>query len=32
MKILQNEITGTQTSFPSNFGGKLSFYPVFPFS
>jgi hypothetical protein len=25
MKILQNEITGTQTSFSINFGGKLSF-------
>jgi hypothetical protein len=25
MKILQNEITGTQTSFSTNFGGKLSF-------
>jgi hypothetical protein len=25
MKILQNEITGTQASFSTNFGGKLSF-------
>ncbi len=25
MKILQNEITGTQTSFSTNFDGKLSF-------
>ncbi len=25
MKILQKEITGTQTSFLTNFGGKLSF-------
>jgi hypothetical protein len=25
MKILQNEITGTQTSFSINFGGKQSF-------
>jgi len=25
MKILQKEITGTQTSFSTNFGGKLSF-------
>jgi len=25
MKILRSEITGTQTSFSSNFGGKLSF-------
>ncbi len=25
MKILQNEITETQTSFSTNFGGKLSF-------
>ncbi len=32
MKILQNQITGTQTSFSTNFGGKLSeFHPVFPF-
>jgi hypothetical protein len=30
MKILQNEITGTQTSFPTNFGGKLSFILSFP--
>jgi hypothetical protein len=33
MKLLQNEITlGTQTSFSTNFGGKLSFHPLFPFS
>jgi len=25
MKSLQKEITGTQTSVPTNFGGKLSF-------
>jgi len=25
MKSLQNEVTGTQTSFSTNFGGKLSF-------
>jgi hypothetical protein len=25
MKILHKEITGTQTSFSTNFGGKLSF-------
>jgi hypothetical protein len=25
MKILQNEITGTRTSFSTNSGGKLSF-------
>jgi len=25
MKILQNKITGTQTRFSTNFGGKLSF-------
>jgi hypothetical protein len=31
MKILQNEITATQTSFPTNFGSKLSFNPVFSF-
>jgi hypothetical protein len=24
MKILQKDITGTQTSFSTNFGGKLS--------
>ncbi len=29
MKILQNEITGTQTSFSTNFGGKLSFILFF---
>jgi hypothetical protein len=32
MKILQKEITGTQTSFSTNFGGKTEFHPVFPFS
>jgi len=32
MKILQNEITGTQTSFSTNFGGKLSFIRSFLFS
>jgi hypothetical protein len=34
MKILQNEITGTQTSFSTNFGGELSFmfHTVFHFS
>jgi hypothetical protein len=31
MKILQNEIIGTQTSFPTNFGGKLSFILSFLF-
>ncbi len=31
MKILQNEITGTQTSFSTNFGGKLSFILCFLF-
>jgi len=31
MKILQNEITVTQTSFPTNFGGKLSFILSFLF-
>jgi len=32
VKILQNEITETQTSFDTNFGGKLSFIPsiLFP--
>jgi hypothetical protein len=29
MKILQNKITGIQTSFSSNFGGKLSTYLSF---
>jgi hypothetical protein len=29
MKILQKEINGTPTSFPTNFGGKLSFIPSF---
>jgi hypothetical protein len=29
MKILQNEITGTQTKFSTNFGGKLSFILFF---
>jgi hypothetical protein len=28
-EILQNEITRTQTSFSTNFGGKLSFIPSF---
>jgi hypothetical protein len=32
MKILQNEITGIQTSFSTNFGGKLSFILSFSFS
>jgi hypothetical protein len=31
MKILQNEMTRTQTSFPTNFGGKLSSIPSFLF-
>jgi hypothetical protein len=31
MKILQSEITGTQTSFSTNFGGKLSFILCFLF-
>jgi len=31
MKILQNEITGTQTSFSTNFGAKLSFILSFLF-
>ncbi len=31
MKILQNKITGTQTSFSTNFGGKLSFILSFLF-
>jgi hypothetical protein len=31
MKILQNEITGTQTSFSTNFAGKLSFILSFLF-
>jgi len=31
MKILQNEINGTQTSFSTNFGGKLSFILSFLF-
>jgi hypothetical protein len=31
MKILQNEITGTQTSFATNFGAKLSFILSFLF-
>jgi len=30
-EILQNEITGTQTWFSTNFGGKLSFIPPFLF-
>jgi hypothetical protein len=32
MKILQKEITGTQTSFSPNFGSKLSFILSFLFS
>jgi hypothetical protein len=32
MKILQKEITGTQTSFPTHFDGETEFHPVFPFS
>ncbi len=31
MKILQKEITGTRTSFSTNFGGKLSFILCFFF-
>jgi hypothetical protein len=31
MKILQSEITDTQSSFSSNFGGKLSFIGLFFF-
>jgi hypothetical protein len=31
MKILQNKITGTQTRFSTNFGGKLSFIMSFIF-
>ncbi len=31
MKILQTEITGTQTSFSTNFGSKLSFILSFHF-
>jgi hypothetical protein len=31
MKIFQKEITGTQTSFFTNFGGKLSFILCFMF-
>jgi hypothetical protein len=31
MKILQKEITGTQTSFSTNFGGKLHFIKCFRF-
>jgi hypothetical protein len=30
-KILYNEITGTQTSFSTNFGGKLRFILFFIF-
>jgi len=29
MKILQNKVTGNQTSFLCNFGGKLSFILFF---
>ncbi len=32
MKVLQNEITGTQISFATNFGGELSFILSFNFS
>jgi len=32
MKILQSEITKTQTKFSTNFCGRLSFHLVFPFS
>jgi hypothetical protein len=32
MKILQKEITGTQTSFSTNFGGTLSFILCFSFA
>jgi len=31
MKILQNEITGMQTSFSTNFRGKLSYILSFLF-
>jgi hypothetical protein len=31
MKFLQNEITGTWITFPTNFGGKLSFILSFIF-
>jgi len=31
MKILQSEITGTHTSFSTNFGGKMSFILSFIF-
>jgi len=31
MKVLQNEITGTQISFATNFGGELSFILSFHF-
>jgi hypothetical protein len=31
MKILQNEVTGTQTNFFTNFGGELSFIQSFLF-
>jgi hypothetical protein len=30
-EILPNEITGTQTSFSTNFGGKLIFIPSLSF-
>jgi hypothetical protein len=30
MKVLQNEIIGTQTSFSTTFGRKLSFVLTFP--
>jgi hypothetical protein len=32
MKIVQNEITGTQTNFSTNFDGKTEFHPAFGFS
>jgi hypothetical protein len=32
MKILQSEITKTQTSFSTSFCARLSFHLVFPFS
>jgi hypothetical protein len=32
MKILQSKTTGTQTSFSTNFGGKLNFILYFQFT
>jgi hypothetical protein len=32
MKVLRNEVTGTQTNFFTHFGGELSFIQSFPFS